>query len=94
MEKVENLPVYGSRVTSTWVTDGMGRPYVAPGNGALHLFFAAFKHGLNAAVIQVAHPARNAEALRRLPRLGAEEDALHMALNKHMRADICHDNLL
>jgi hypothetical protein len=70
---------------------GMGRPFVAPGNGALNLFFAAFKHGLNAAVIEVSHPARHPAALCRLARLGAEKDALHIAFNKHMRADIWHD---
>jgi hypothetical protein len=73
---------------------GMGRPFAAPGNSALYLFLAAFKHGLNPAVMQIAHPAGDAEALRRLTRLGAEKDALHMALNKYMRTNMCHDNLL
>lgn len=63
----------------------LGGAVVRPGQQAFQVFFFALGEELNAAIRQVAHPARELQGMRHALRIGAEGHALHQAADEKMQ---------
>ena len=71
----------------------IGRALVAPGHDLLNGFLVTLEHCLDAAIRQIAHPARHAAGVGLSLSLVTKENALHVAADYDVNPNVGHEGL-